>query len=172
MKGIFGSLTLGGYDLSRFIPNDVSFTLAPDTSRDLVVGLQSIVLTYNNRSSEALLPSPILTFIDSTVPYITLPTLACQMFERELGLVWNASYNIYVINESLHQQFLISNPRFTFTIGNDKIGQPTVDIVLPYASFDHVMKPPLLTDNTPYFPIRRAINESQYTLGRTFLQEA
>ena len=35
-----------------------------------------------------------------------------------------------------------------------------------------MMKPPLLEEDTPYFPIRRALNESQYTLGRTFLQEA
>lgn len=172
MKGIFGSLTFGGYDLSRFIPNNISFALAPDISRDLVVGLQSIVLTYSNRSSEALLPSPIHTFVDSTVPYIYLPVAACQMFEDELGLVWNASYNLYFVDETLRQQLLISNPQFTFTIGNDKIGQPTVDIVLPYASFDQVMKPPILAENTRYFPIRRAINESQYTLGRTFLQEA
>jgi hypothetical protein len=33
LKGVFGSLTFGGYDLSRFVPNNVSFSLAPDISR-------------------------------------------------------------------------------------------------------------------------------------------
>lgn len=33
LKGVFGSLTFGGYDLSRLVPNNVSFSLAPDISR-------------------------------------------------------------------------------------------------------------------------------------------
>ena len=171
-KGIFGSLTLGGYDLSRFKPHNVSFDFAQDCERDLVVGLQSIIVTYGNGSSEALLPSPILSYIDSTIPYIYLPTAACQVFELEFGLVWNATNNVYFVDEDLHQKLLISNPQFTFTIGNDKTGQPTVNIILPYASFDQIIKPPYVEESTAYFPIRRAINESQYTLGRVFLQEA
>ena len=163
---------MGGYDLSRFNPNNVSFSFAEDIARDLVVGLQSIVVTYSNRSSEALLPFPILSYIDSTIPYIYLPTAACQVLEKELGLIWNATNNLYFVDENLHQKLLSSNPQFTFTVGNNKTGQPTVDIVLPYASFDQIIKPPFVEESTPYFPIRRAINESQYTLGRAFLQEA
>ena len=165
-------MTLGGYDASRFIPNNIPFTLAPDAQRDLVVGLQSIVATYGNGSSQPLLPASILTFIDSTLPYIYLPAAACQAFESEFGLVWNSTYNLYFLDETLHQKLINSNLNFTFTIGNDQSSKPTVDIVLPYASFDQLMGPPILANNTPYFPIRRAANDTQYTLGRTFLQEA
>ena len=171
-KGVLGSLTLGGQDLSRFIPNNVSFTLASRVERDLVVGLHSIHSTYSNGSTQALLSSPILSFIDSTIPYIYLPTTACQVFEQELGLRWNETYNFYFVDETLHESLLNSNPNFTFTLGDNIESQSKVEIVLPYASFDHVMKPPILTNSTRYFPIRRATNESQYTLGRTFLQEA
>ena len=171
-KGIFGSLTLGGYDLSRFKPHDVSFDFAQYIARDLVVGLQSIKVTYGNGSSEALLPSRILSYIDSTIPYIYLPTAACQVFEMELGLIWNATNKLYFVDENLHQKLLSSNPQFRFTVGNNKTSQPTVEIVLPYASFDQIIKPPFVKESTPYFPIRRANNESQYTLGRVFLQEA
>lgn len=111
-------------------------------------------------------------FIDSTIPYIYLPSTACQVFERELGLVWNATENIYFVGENLHQTLSSENPNFTFTIGNDDQSQPTIDIVLPYSSFDLTFNSPVFSNNTPYFPIRRATNESQYTLGRTFLQEA
>ena len=168
-------MTFGGYDVSRFIPNNVSLSLAPDISRDLVVGLQSITLNTANQSTtqrQSLLPSPILTFIDSTIPYIYLPLEACQAFERTLGIVWNDTLGTYQIDETDHQTLLSTNPNITFKVGNSKIGGPTVDIVFPYASFDLELKYPSVLNTTRYFPLKRASNESQYTLGRTFLQEA
>ena len=140
--------------------------------RDLVVGLQSITSTYANGSSSILLPSPILTFIDSTVPYIYLPAMACELFEASLGLVWNESLNLYLVDQELHQNLLNTDPQFTFRIGNDKTSKSTVDINLPYASFDLMATPPLFPENTSYFPIRRAKSDDQLTLGRVFLQEA
>lgn len=173
---MFGSLTFGGYDTSRFIPNNVSFSLAPDISRDLVVGLQSLSVTStthpNVSATSLLLPSPILTFIDSTIPYIYLPLEACEAFEDALGLVWNDTSAMYWINDTLHQRLLSSNPTFTFTIANSQDGGPTVDIILPYAGLDLEATYPFVLNDTRYFPLQRAANETQYTLGRTFLQEA
>lgn len=171
MKGVFGSLTFGGYDLSRLIPNNVTFDLAPDISRDLVVGLQSI--TYDmDASTVSLLPTSILAFIDSTIPWIYLPLESCQEFERAFGLTWNATVDLYLVNDTLHQSLTARNPNITFQIGNSQTGGPTVDIVLPYASFDLLASYPLVSEASRYFPLQRATNESQYTLGRTFLQEA
>ena len=165
-------MTFGGYDRSRFIPNCVPFHLAPDNSRDLVVGLQSIHSTVTddfNTQQLLLLPKPIWTFIDSTIPYIYLPIEACQMFEKNLGLAWNSTSGLYSVDETLHQSLLSKNLEFTFTIGDTMAGDPTVQIVLPYASFDlEISLPPV----TRYFPLQQAVNDSQYTLGRTFLQEA
>ena len=42
LDAVFGSLTLGGYDANRFIPNDVSFDFYQDISRDLLVYLHGI----------------------------------------------------------------------------------------------------------------------------------
>ena len=169
---MFGSLTFGGYDLSRFVPNNVSLSLAPDVSRDLVVGLQSISGTATNLSTTPLLPSPILTFIDSTQPYIYLPIESCQAFENAFGLVWDETTKTYWVDDNLHQTLLTTNPNITFTIGNSLTGGPTVDIFLPYASFDLQAKHPAVADTARFFPLRRAANETQYTLGRTFMQEA
>ena len=152
------------------MPNNVSFSFAPDISRDLVVGLESITSTSANGSAVSLLSSTILTFIDSTVPYIILPEEACLAFEDTFGLTWNLSWNIYVVNHTRHQNLITHNPNFTFRIADSNTGGPTVDIVMPYASFDLIY--PLASDDTRYFPLQRAANESQYTLGRTFLQEA
>ena len=149
------------------------FHLASDNSRDLVVGLQSIHSTSTddlNTQQLLLLPNPILTFIDSTIPYIYLPIEACQMFEKTLGLVWNSTAEMYLVNETLHQSLLSKNLNFTFTIEDTIAGGPTVQIVLPYASFD--LEISLQPSTTRYFPLQQAANDSQYTLGRTFLQEA
>lgn len=171
-KGFLASLTFGGYDSSRIIPNNVPFFLAPDISRDLVVGLQSITSTRADGSAVSLLSSKILTFIDSTLPYIIVSQETCLAFENVFGLMWNTSLDLYVVNDTLHHNLITHNPSFTFRIADSTNRGPTVDIVMPYASFDLSIDHPLLPDNTNYFPLKCAQNSSQYTLGRTFLQEA
>lgn len=176
LKEVYGSLTLGGFDTARFISNNVSFNLAPDISRDLVVGLQAITSRDANRSTYSLLASAHLTFIDSTVSEIYLPTDACRLFEQVYGLVWNTSYELYLVEEELHQNLLMRNPVFTFeisdSISNSGPDRPTVEINLPYSSFDLTYKVSYELPSVRYFPIRRAKNDSQMTLGRAFLQEA
>lgn len=39
---LFGSLTLGGFDITRYIPNDLDFSFGTYFSRDSLLGLQSI----------------------------------------------------------------------------------------------------------------------------------
>lgn len=171
-KGVFGSLTFGGYDASRFIPNRLCFDFAPDITRDLVVGLQSITSRAANQSITLLLPSPILTFIDSTQPFIYLPIESCRAFENLFGLVWSMENEVYWVNETLHQALLSMNPKITFTLGNSVISDPSIDIVLPYASFDLQATPAAVGKAARFFPLRQAADKTQYTLGRTFMQEA
>lgn len=80
MKKVLGSLTLGGYDSSRFIPNNISFYFASDDSRSLTVGLQSIAVSSTLQGAVAPLTSGILSLIDSTVSHIWLPLEACVFF--------------------------------------------------------------------------------------------
>ncbi|KAL8927601.1 MAG: hypothetical protein Q9172_001311 [Xanthocarpia lactea] len=171
-KGVFGSLTLGGFDAARFIPNNVSFHLAQDISRDLVVGLRGIMSSESNGSQQSLLPIPHRTFIDSTIPYIYLPSEACDSFERLLGLRWDDATQLYIVDEQLHQELLTRKPKFTFELGNSLTGGSTMEIVLPYSSFDLSFKPTFDSDPIRYFPLKRAANDSLTTLGRSFLQEA
>ena len=97
---------------------------------------------------------------------------SCQAFEQAFGLSWDKKAGMYWVNDTLHDNLLATNPNFTFTLGNSKTGGPTVDISFPYASFDLEAKHPLAPNTTRYFPIQPAVNDTQYTLGRTFLQEA
>lgn len=172
LKQVEGSLTLGGYDTSRFTPNDVDFTFASDISRDLVVGLQSIKYSDSKATSQDLLSEGILAFIDSTVPHIWLPLSACQAFEKAFGLNYDNESGLYLVDSSLHETLLAQNANITFTLGNEVDGGKTVDIVLPYLSFDLQAVSPFVKNSSRYFPLRRAVNDTQFTLGRTFFQES
>lgn len=51
LKKVLGSLTLGGYDASRFIPNPVTFPFSRVDARALTISLQSI--TFQARTTTA-----------------------------------------------------------------------------------------------------------------------
>jgi hypothetical protein len=166
----FGSLTLGGYDTTKFKQNNLSISFGADTSRDLLVSLQSV--KYDTAGSSPLLAKSIDIFIDSLVSEIWLPVDVCQAFAQTFNLTWNAQGQLYLVDSTAHAALLAQNPTFTFTIGQAGGGGQTVDIVLPYAAFDLNLTAPIVGDPTRYFPLKQAQNSSQYTLGRTFLQEA
>ncbi|MCJ1290819.1 hypothetical protein MMC34_002361 [Xylographa carneopallida] len=174
LKTVLGSLTLGGYDSARFAPNDLSFTFAPDDSRDLVVGIQAITYADESQKTRDLLGSSsgILAYVDSTIAEIWLPESACAAFEAAFGLVYDPVNKLYPINSTWQSTLQSRNPNVTFTIGNTASGGATVDIILPYAAFDLEASWPKYPNNTLYFPLQRAANETQITLGRTLLQEA
>lgn len=165
----FGSLTLGGYDAARFVPNNITFPFGPDTSRDLVIGIQSITTDI---STESLLPNGEYAFIDSLVPHIWLPQDACQAFERVFELSYNETAERYYVNDTLHDTLTARNPNITFKLGQAAFGGAAIDIVMPYASFDLSAGPLFPVKRPRTFPLRRAINDSQITLGRAFLQDA
>jgi hypothetical protein len=228
-----GSLVLGGYDRSLFVPNSLFFPFNEDQSVDLTVGLQGIyasnVLSSNalfsgsgttklvkrpaftnnngtessttsasiaktaspttqtsrvsatsattNSSSTNLLPTPSPFFIDSTTSHVWLPEEACLHFEKAFGLVHDADSDLYLVNDTQHDALLALNPSITFsltltyTVGS--VSAPVINITFPYAAFDlWVTWGYNISGPSRYFPIRRAANNTQYVLGRTFLQEA
>ncbi|KAF2133725.1 acid protease [Dothidotthia symphoricarpi CBS 119687] len=172
---VLGSLTLGGYDASRFIRNDLSFVFAPNNERDIVVGLDSLnaVTTTNTTQIPLIMRDDVDVYIDSTVAELWLPIEVCEAFEDAFGLTYDAATDLYLVDDALHQSLLVQKPNFTFTLGQKYSTKGIVNITLPYAAFDLEASPPYrgLQETTRYFPIRRG-NSSQWTLGRTFLQEA
>ncbi len=135
------------------------------------MGLQSITSTENDGSKQLLLPSAHFTFIDSTVAEIYLPLDVCKSFERVFNLAWNATFGLYLVSDELHQSLMTRNPNFTFGISDSTDGGPVVEITLPYSSFDLTYKYSFDEPPIRYFPILRAMNDTQLTLGRAFLQE-
>ncbi|CAI6333616.1 unnamed protein product [Periconia digitata] len=167
-----GSLTLGGYDASRFTPNDQTFSFSTDDSRVLSVGLQRITALNTLLGSRSLLTSSTLTLIDSTVPHIWLPRDACDKFAEAFGLTYDPNTDLYLVNDTMHDKLTELQPTITFNLGNDNNVAKAVTIQMPYGAFDLQASHPYYENATNYFPIRRAANDTQYTLGRTFLQEA
>jgi hypothetical protein len=135
----------------------------------LLVGVQKIT---SDISSDSLVSKGFFALIDSTIPYLWLPEDVCDAFEKAFGLTYNSTSELYLVNDTAHSNLVSKNPNITFTIGPDSASGASVDIVFPYAAFDLNITYPYVDGNKRYFPLKRATNSTQYTLGRTFLQEA
>ena len=171
LKKVYGQLILSGYDTSRFEENSVSFTMAEDITRDLVVALQSI--SYSGSESATLLSEPIDIMIDSTDPNLWLPEEVCDKFEEAFGLTLDEESGLYLVNDTHRNALLDEDAEVSFRLGDVKGGGETVSITLPFAAFDLVAENPLVSgESSHYFPLKRANGSEQYTLGRVFLQEA
>ncbi|KAL9632972.1 MAG: hypothetical protein Q9204_003587 [Flavoplaca sp. TL-2023a] len=174
LNKVLGSLTLGGYDRSKSEPDSLNVAFNEQDTRDLTVNIKAIFTTSKNNSQRTeLLTEGFPAYVDSTIPYLYLPLESCIQFEKAFGITWNESVLAYLVNDSLRSTLLTQNPSIIFTLSNSTTeSSPTIDIELPYAAFDLIAERPLMKNATRYFPLMRAANESQYTLGRTFLQEA
>lgn len=166
-----GSLTIGGYDASRLTPNDVSFGFSSQTGRQLLVSIQAISVT-NSKGPSQLLTQGMVALIDSTVPHLWLLTPACQAFEDAFGIEFDPITNLYLVDDNQHAAMVEQNAEVTFQLGTSLNGGDVVSITLPYASFALEIGPPFVRSQRRYFPLRRAKDETQLTLGRAFLQEA
>jgi hypothetical protein len=145
--------------------------MADDITRDLVVSLQSI--SYSGATSVSLLSSSIDIYLDSTDPNLWLPNEVCSAFESAFGISLDSATGLYLVNDTQHNSLLAANAEVSFRISDVSAGGDSVLITLPYAAFDLTAEYPLVPDNSSYyFPLKRAANSTQYTLGRTFLQEA
>jgi hypothetical protein len=170
---MIGSLILGGYDTSRF---NASTTLTVDMpsrqNNTLVVSLESIRLLGQSELSwpTETGSTPLPYRVDSILSQMWLPLEACLMFEQAFGLSWNETLQLYLVDDDTHTRLLQTNPSVSFTFSsNTRTGSQT--FTLPYSAFDLQVGPPLVESVTQYFPLKRAVNSTQYMLGRVFLQE-
>lgn len=191
LKSVPASLTLGGFDSNRFEPHNVSFDLDP--GQNPVVALNEISVTASPlASSNVSLEWPSnsiellgsadggLYTIDTSTPYLWLPENVCLQFEKAFGLTYDDQLELYTFgsNATQHEDLVGWNMTFTFILADLPGSSRVVSLNLPYAAFDLQLTYPFLGLNatqssgpTSYFPLRRAANITQYTIGRVFLQE-
>jgi hypothetical protein len=167
-------LVIGGYDQNALQSPSISIPVATNNSRSLVAQMQSLVIanTLTGTLSAAFgLPSLELA-MDTGVSQLWLPKVICDKLEESLGLAFDPSTELYLVNDTIRTKLLDLAPEFTFTLAANATSSDTVNIVLPYAAFDLTVSQPFYNTSRHYFPIRRAADEKLYVLGRTFLQEA
>jgi hypothetical protein len=128
-------------------------------------------MTTADGISTTLLSTGILATIDTNVPEIWLPSSVCDAFASALGLTYDSASDRYALSPTVHSALSASPPTFTFTLSTSIRDGSTIPINLPYAAFDLQATYPIFPNATRYFPLRRAANETQYALGRAFMQE-
>ncbi|CAO2657587.1 Nn.00g037130.m01.CDS01 [Neocucurbitaria sp. VM-36] len=169
---VFGSLVLGGYDSTRFEPNNLTFPFGADISLDFQVAIQRI--TANN-TNDGLLTTPIISYISTLVPDIWLPIEACNAFQRAFHLSYSLDTEVFYANSSQHALNLASNPVVSFGVGPEVSGA-SINISMPYWNFYLAAKDAdgvsTIEEGGFRFPIRRASKDTEFILGRAFLQSA
>ena len=178
LKQVPASLVLGGYDSNRFVPNDATFSLSPGGSP--VVAINSITLDGLDNPTLMDGAGHRLFEIDSTTPFLWLPETVADNFGNALGLGYNDTLGVFTYpNISHYSSIMSSKLSVTFELA-DVLGDETkVTLRLDgdaFTSQNLSFGFPGLggtdgDDPVPYFPIRKAANATQYTLGRCFLQE-
>lgn len=202
-RGTVASLTLGGYDKLRFVPHDHKFALDPVTRlptvrlRGITAHVDSIehAPTKNWTSTShplVTMDDSIIAIIDSSTPYLWLPTPVCERFAAALNLTWREDLGVYVFANGAQYTHYQNDEslKFTFTLSSyqnaDDFGQPlstpgVVNITLPSAAFAQLLRYPFRNvikwgdSSIPYFPLKRStkeVNNEQYIIGRVFMQEA
>lgn len=180
-------MTLGGYDSNRLVAHNTTFNLNPSQNPAAYINYMSVFSTgtSNNWTTPVQLISTtdrVTAIIDSSTPYIWLPQSVCDEFAQTLGLTYNSTLDLYGFDGNASQHDVLKNSQLEFTVTLSDTGSSTglVNITLPYAAFDLQLTFPAIPNTTYgssnsekyYFPIKRASNQAQYTIGRAFLQEA
>ena len=165
-----GSLVLGGYDQGASEGSGISISNVANLA--LTVNARSIVLSNTLQGTVSvthdLLSLPMA--LDSAVSQLWLPQVVCDELKTALGLTYDSSTELYLVNNTAHARLIELAPTIAFTLAADSTSDETTTIVLPYAAFDLQANPPMYNATTNYFPLRRAGKRS--VLGRAFLQEA
>jgi hypothetical protein len=173
------SLTLGGYDTSRFVAPGISLNMYADDSRPFTVAVISMPAQNTLAGNLDLSTTGRYFLLDSAVPHVWVPQEDIPRWVAAFGLIYDNTTNLFLVNDTTHARLRALNPTITFTLSHYAVlptglsNQPgTLDITLPYAAFDLQASYPYYVNATNYFPIRIAANSTQYIIGRTFLQEA
>jgi hypothetical protein len=198
--GVPASLTLGGYDAKRFNPSaSVNFNLDP-AYRIPTVNLRGVSVSTTSKqeslpsgwtsSSRSLanasgIADPVI--VDSSTPFMWLPTAVCDEFATALNLTYNETLRTYLYpNTDAYHAFLNDSPfEFTFSLSSYDDTDPSkgvngpgvVNVTISARAFAQNLRYPFESAieqsqyTVPYFPLRRSENAS-VVIGRVFLQEA
>lgn len=190
------SLTLGGFDLARLENHDNQFSLGSDDNYPwaLVRGIQvntkskpEFVAEYDSNDRELMNYTASFTAqIDSTTPFLWLPSGVCDAFASALNLTYDESFGLYLLTDEQYESFRTADEfNFTFSLSSfdntDNFGDPldvpgVVNITISSRALVGTLKYPYMDEAIgygdpalPYFGLRKS--SENLIIGRSFLQE-
>lgn len=132
----------------------------------------SINIIVDKMLSKNMLMTSISALISSDIAEIWLPHTACSQLESAYGLQWNSSLNLYLLNQSQSDDLNRRKPIMQFQLApiasTDPLEAVAIDVPWNFLMQNITIANQVYT----YFAIRHAADESQFVLGRTFLQAA
>lgn len=167
----------------------MSFSLSPDYAPIVAInsisvssGTDSLPSNWDSNPHTLLSVSEADLFtIDSSTPFLWLPEQACDAFASALNLTYDETLQLYLFpsdNSSTPEILNSWNLTFTFALSNLPGSSSEIELALPYDAFNLQLTYPFpnldadfASAPTNYFPLRKATNSTQYTIGRAFLQE-
>lgn len=183
-SGVSGSLTLGGADIARYVPNSVWFTLTNGNIPSLAlmsmqVSSSSPSTNWSSNPLQLFSNDQAATFtIDSSTPFLWLPEPVCENIAKALSLTWDPDLELYLPVSGSPQDLINMGLNFTFNFAKSVSSSETLSLHVSYDAFNLQLSYPYpglssnySTEKLSYFPLRRANNTLQYTIGRAFLQE-
>jgi hypothetical protein len=159
-------------------PAQFKFLTGTATRAELLVSVTSFGMQYRITNAPAAYNESFDAIIDSTLPYLFLPTPACEWLARQLSLKWDSVTGLYTINQTSLDSNRDNIDAFTISLGpisqgtSDSSINDTVVIKFPYDAFNATATWTWAWPEPQHiFPIRRAPS-STAILGRPFFQEA
>ncbi|KIW00999.1 uncharacterized protein PV09_07517 [Verruconis gallopava] len=173
-RNYLGSLVLGGYDEARIEGNTTTYYALPASkdTRELQLSLSSIAFSFKN-GTEASVPVSETVVIDSTLPYLYLPSSVCDQLASRLSLTYDGSTDLFTVGDAALASNRNAIDQVRIAVADTQNSGNTTSITFPYDAFNLNATWPTYDQNQsqPFFPIRRAPGNT-YILGRAFLQEA
>lgn len=166
--GYPGSLVFGGYDTGRIIDPVYSFADV-DTVQllDITTGVAVGPPPSNFSSQTKLLTSSLSVKLDPLSPYLSLPRATCDRLASVLPVTFDNNLKYYLWNTS--------DPAYTSIVTSPaylgfSFPENNLTIKAPFALLNLTLEAPITDTPKQYFPC--VPNESNFTLGRAFLQAA
>ena len=178
LKTVPSSLTLGGVDTNRFVPNHASFTLSPHQAPVVSINQISVGCTplesaasYPNWSSNPLSildsSASVYATIDSSTPFLWLPEAVCDNFAAALNLTYNDTLGLYLFQEGLTTPDILQqwNMTFTFSISDYPGSSNKADLAISYNAFNLQLSYPF-----PNLDANFTSPPTSYFVSRSLLQ--
>ncbi|OHF00800.1 hypothetical protein CORC01_03874 [Colletotrichum orchidophilum] len=189
-----GSLVLGGYEQNRALGQVGTFALQDSVPmmflRDIIFDFQvRNTSSYPSQTNVSFWKDPtalgkqftqhlggaagsVVVVPDPASPYMYLPPGICEAIAENLHMTYHNETGFYLWATDLSAQLFVNQTAYLAFVFSDQ-SATNLTIKVPFQLLNLTLEPPLVAQNTSYFPCK-SINPAYgfWQLGRAFLQAA